>query len=166
MIKKNLGDTLLQEKPTKALMLIKGSAEPVYASVIAREIDSTYAHTLNVLSRLERLRLLRFEKTGRIKLVKLTNLGAKVANVLEALLDLEKLSQLGTRMNRSYEKAMRQGAKLDLKAVTKRFTVFKEEFSAFEEKDNPDVRDYAEELKNRADKRLEDLKKMRKSVSS
>ena len=72
----------LQEKPTLALLFI-GSMGRTYASVISKEIDSTFAHTTRILSKMEQSGLIRFTFEGRIKFVELTEYGKEVETALK-----------------------------------------------------------------------------------
>lgn len=72
----------LQEKPTLALLFI-GSMGKTYASVISKEIDSTFAHTTRILSKMEQTGLIRFTFEGRIKFVELTEYGKEVETALK-----------------------------------------------------------------------------------
>ncbi len=72
----------LQEKPTLALLFI-GSMGKTYASVISKEIDSTFAHTTRILSKMEQSGLIRFTFEGRIKFVELTEYGTEVETALK-----------------------------------------------------------------------------------
>ncbi|AKB28244.1 hypothetical protein MSSIT_1525 [Methanosarcina siciliae T4/M] len=72
----------LQEKPTLALLFI-GSMGKTYASVISKEIDSTFAHTTRILSKMEQSGLIRFTFEGRIKFVELTEYGKEVETALK-----------------------------------------------------------------------------------
>ena len=72
----------LQEKPTLAL-LFTGSMGKTYASVISKEIDSTFAHTTRILSKMEHSGLIRFTFEGRIKFVELTEYGKEVEAALQ-----------------------------------------------------------------------------------
>lgn len=72
----------LQEKPTLALLFI-GSMGKTYASVISKEIDSTFAHTTRILSKMEQSGLIRFTFEGRIKFVELTEYGKEVEAALK-----------------------------------------------------------------------------------
>lgn len=72
----------LQEKPTLAMLFI-GSMGKTYASVISREIDSTFAHTTRILSKMEHSGLIRFTFEGRIKFVELTEYGKDVEIALK-----------------------------------------------------------------------------------
>ena len=69
-----------QEKPVKILLELKRASKPLYVAVIARTTKSAYAHTWRVLLRLEGLGLVEFEGHGRVKLVKLTELGVALAS--------------------------------------------------------------------------------------
>lgn len=72
----------LQEKPTLALLFI-GSKGQTYASVISKEIDSTFAHTTRILSKMEQCGILKSTSEGRIKFVELTEYGKKVEAALK-----------------------------------------------------------------------------------
>ena len=72
----------LQEKPTLAMLFI-GSMGKTYASVISKEIDSTFAHTTRILSKMEHSGLIRFTFEGRIKFVELTEYGKEVEAALK-----------------------------------------------------------------------------------
>lgn len=84
-MKKEYAEQLfLQEKPTLALLAI-WSLQKTYASVITKEINSTFAHTTKILSKMEEHGLLQFTVEGRVKYVELTEHGY---NVVDALKDL------------------------------------------------------------------------------
>ncbi len=57
---------ILQEKPTLALLFI-GSMEKTYASIISKEIDSTFAHTTRILAKMEQSGLIKFTFGGTNK---------------------------------------------------------------------------------------------------
>jgi DNA-binding MarR family transcriptional regulator len=78
---------ILQKKPTLALLAISREKE-TYASLISREIGSTFAHTANILGKLEDEGLVRFETSGndnRVKSVGLTSKGKATAVLVEKL---------------------------------------------------------------------------------
>jgi len=78
---------ILQKKPTLALLAINREKE-TYASLISREIGSTFAHTANILGKLEDEGLVRFETNGndnRVKSVGLTSKGKSTAVLVEKL---------------------------------------------------------------------------------
>lgn len=75
----------LREKPAKILIGLKTAKGTVYATVLSKEADCTYSHTIKILNLFRKLGIVEFEKTGRIKKVKLTSDGWDIAHNLEAL---------------------------------------------------------------------------------
>jgi len=87
MSDENAEKLFLQEKPTRALLFI-GSMGKTYASVISKEIDSTFAHTTRILAKMEQCGLIRFTFEGRIKFVELTEYGKEVEAALKEFRDI------------------------------------------------------------------------------
>jgi len=87
MSDENAEKLFLQEKPTLALLFI-GSMGKTYASIISKEIDSTFAHTTRILAKMEQCGLIRFTFEGRIKFVELTDYGREVETSLKEFRDL------------------------------------------------------------------------------
>lgn len=85
MTEKHAENLFLQEKPTLALLAI-WSFERTYASVITKEINSTFAHTTKILSKMEDCGLVQFKMDGRVKYVELTDRGIDVVNALKNLI--------------------------------------------------------------------------------
>ncbi|WP_440952332.1 MarR family transcriptional regulator [Methanococcoides sp. FTZ1] len=85
MGKENPEYLFLQEKPTLALLAIWFYGR-TYASVITKEINSTFAHTTKILSRMEEDGLVVFSVEGRIKYVELTEKGYNVVSLLKELI--------------------------------------------------------------------------------
>lgn len=80
-----LEELFLRKKPVRLLMNIKiGNAK--YVSVLAKETDCTYSHTVKLLELFRNLGLVEFEKSGRIKYIKLTQDGIDLANGFEFVL--------------------------------------------------------------------------------
>ena len=153
---KRLDTLFLQEKPTRALLFVKGSKRPTYATIIAKEIGATYAHTFKVLSKLEDLGLVYFERIGRIKLVILTELGKETAEALERFNDLVRLSEIGARIERVHEKWVRgrPQSEIDKTAVSKRLAPLKRELERFAKK-MPELKEQSKKLI----KRIEEISK-------
>ncbi len=107
MVKVEVETLFLQEKPAKMMLTLRGTDKPVYAAILSKETDSTYAHTLRVLLKLEELGLVRFEEKGRIKLVRLTELGGALANELSSLLDLLELAEIASAIESLYEREVK-----------------------------------------------------------
>jgi len=68
-------------KPVKLLINLRN--EPKYATILSKEVDLTYSHTVKLLDQFRNFGLVEFEKKGRIKVVKLTELGDDVAKAFE-----------------------------------------------------------------------------------
>ncbi|MCC7576252.1 MAG: MarR family winged helix-turn-helix transcriptional regulator [Methanomethylovorans sp.] len=85
MAKEYAEQLFLQEKPTLALLAI-WSFQKTYASVITKEINSTFAHTTKILSKMEEHGLVKFTMEGRVKYVELTDSGFKVVEALKNLI--------------------------------------------------------------------------------
>ncbi len=73
-------DIFFRRKPAMMLVALKRIARVRYGSILAKEVDCTYSHTVKILQSLEKLGLVVFEKKGRIKLIKLTKKGEEVAD--------------------------------------------------------------------------------------
>jgi predicted transcriptional regulator len=95
MVQQNrvLEDLFLREKPARILMGLKtGKDKPVYATVLAKESDCTYSHTIKILNAFRNLGIVKFDKQGRIKKVILTDDGWDIAHNVEAM--IKKFSQI------------------------------------------------------------------------
>ena len=84
MPERDIVKLLLHEKPAGIILSLK-SKEKKYASVLSKENNCTYTHTLKILDELRDYGIVGFEKDGRIKYVTLTDLGEDVAHELEGL---------------------------------------------------------------------------------
>lgn len=73
-------DIFLKEKPVMALVSIRRERDEIYCSMISKRIDTTYAHTVKIVSRLEEEGLIESEKSGRKKILNLTDEGEEYAD--------------------------------------------------------------------------------------
>lgn len=88
-----LEDLFLREKPARILMGLKtGKDKPVYATILAKESDCTYSHTIKILNMFRSLGIVKFDKQGRIKKVMLTDDGWDIAHNVEAM--IKKFNQI------------------------------------------------------------------------
>ncbi len=67
-------------------MLTSLKAGPKYATILSKEVDCTYSHTVKLLDSFKDFGLVDFEKKGRIKIVKLTDLGEDLAHSVDSVL--------------------------------------------------------------------------------
>ena len=77
-------DVFFREKPAMMLVELKNSkGQQMYASSIAKKVDCTYSHVVKILQEMEKAGLIKFDKQGRLKLLILTEKGAKVAEHID-----------------------------------------------------------------------------------
>jgi predicted transcriptional regulator len=152
-MKGDIGEFLFQEKPVKAILALKKADKPLYAAVISKEINSTYAHTLNVLSALKELKLVNFQENGRIKQVFLTEVGLEIAKVIESLSELFKLSELEYKLDLLYEKNIKGKLREDInkKQVLGRIDNYKAELERIIKEKPQNIAQLAEKLLKKAD---------------
>lgn len=80
----------LRPKPVKLLISLKNG--PKYATILSKEVDLTYSHTVKLLDQFKIFGLVDFEKKGRIKIIRLTDDGEDLAHSVEGcLMKLTKL---------------------------------------------------------------------------
>lgn len=92
-------DFFLKEKPVMALVTIRRSRDEIYCSMISKKVDTTYAHTVKVISRMEDEGLVESEKKGRKKILKLTPKGEKLSDhFLELLEEFEQEDKLNIEL--------------------------------------------------------------------
>ncbi len=97
-----LEDLFLREKPARILLALKTAKIPVYATILSKEADCTYSHTIKILNVLQNMGLVVFEKKGRIKGVKLTDDGWDIAHNMEAM--KKKLTQVEDKYKKQTKK--------------------------------------------------------------
>jgi len=107
MVKDKVETLFLQEKPMKIVLAAERADKPVYVAKLSKETDSTYAHTFRVVSKLEELGLVVSKEEGRVKLVKLTDMGEAVAGELITLLDLSELVEIAVAVESLYEREVK-----------------------------------------------------------
>jgi len=153
MVKTDMVSFFFQEKPFKTLLTINSEDNPLYPAIIAKKIDSTYAHTLNVIDNLNELKLVSFEEIGRLKFVKLTEFGLETANILESLICLAELSELGLDLDKLYEREVkgRLREQMNKEAISKHLSSFKEKLSKLTKDKPQNIQRLAEKLVNKAD---------------
>jgi len=83
--KTELYKTFLQEKLALSLEAIYDSEETITPSDVKKISDTTYAHTVKQIQRLEEYGLVRSKKKGRKKFLFITDKGEKVAEKLVEL---------------------------------------------------------------------------------
>jgi DNA-binding MarR family transcriptional regulator len=82
MHKKDIFEVFFRRKPAMILVALKKNLKNRYGSVLAKEVDCTYSHTVKILQEMEKAKLVSFEKQGRIKVIQLTEPGNKIADYI------------------------------------------------------------------------------------
>tara|TARA_Y100000310_G_C20672175_1_gene810872 strand:+ start:247 stop:573 length:327 start_codon:yes stop_codon:yes gene_type:complete len=85
---KNIFEVFFRKKPALILVALRKNTRNRYGSVLAKEVDCTYSHAVKILQEMETAKLVEFEKQGRIKIIKLTDTGNKIAEYIEKIRDL------------------------------------------------------------------------------
>lgn len=67
-------------------MLANLKEGPKYATILSKGVDITYSHTVKLLDLFQELGLVEFEKKGRIKIVKLTDMGDDLARAFDSVI--------------------------------------------------------------------------------
>ncbi|MFH1364445.1 MAG: hypothetical protein ABIH52_02190 [Candidatus Aenigmatarchaeota archaeon] len=101
---KMLVEMFLREKPAKILLGLKTSKGFVYATLLSKEANCTYSHTIKILNLFRDLGIVRFEKSGRIKKVALTDDGWDIAHNLEAMIKKFMQMEEGVKSPKDKEK--------------------------------------------------------------
>jgi len=106
----------LRDKPSKILLDLNNAKGKIYATILSKDADCTYSHTIKILNLFRKMGLVTFEKKGRIKIVKLTDAGWEIAHNLDAI--ARKLEEIEDNMEAGEEKPAEK--KAEKKAKPKR----------------------------------------------
>ncbi len=82
---KDIFEVFFRRKPAMILVALRKGGRNRYGSVLAKEVDCTYSHAVKILQEMEKAKLVDFEKQGRIKTIKLTENGNRVAEHIEKI---------------------------------------------------------------------------------
>lgn len=82
---KDIFEVFFRAKPANILVALRNDVRNRYGSILAKEVDCTYSHAVKILQEMEKARLVQFEKQGRIKLIRLTDNGNKIAENIEKI---------------------------------------------------------------------------------
>ncbi|MFA5381694.1 MAG: hypothetical protein WC356_00885 [Candidatus Micrarchaeia archaeon] len=84
--KPNIKNIFMHIKPVKMLILLKEEEETWFLSKIARQSNSTYVYTKQIMDILKKENIIEIKEEGRIKKLNITPKGMEIANLLEELL--------------------------------------------------------------------------------
>lgn len=80
-----LTELYLNEKPVKALLMIYNSEGETFCREISEDIESTYAHTVKIISKFKKMGVVETREKGRKKMLSLTPEGERQAELLNDL---------------------------------------------------------------------------------
>ena len=83
MRNKKIFSVFFREKPAMMLVTLLNSTQEHYASSLAKVVDCTYSHIVKILNEMQKAGLIVFKKQGRLKVLKLTEKGQKVAQSID-----------------------------------------------------------------------------------
>lgn len=83
MRNKKIFNVFFREKPAMMLVTLLNSTNEHYASSLAKVVDCTYSHIVKILNEMQKAGLVQFKKQGRLKVLKLTDKGVKVAQSID-----------------------------------------------------------------------------------
>jgi len=82
---KDIFEVFFRRKPAMILVALRRGGKNRYGSILAKEVDCTYSHAVKILQEMQKAKLVDFEKQGRIKTIKLTENGNRIAENIERI---------------------------------------------------------------------------------
>ncbi|MDE1833209.1 MAG: hypothetical protein KGH58_02200 [Candidatus Micrarchaeota archaeon] len=79
---------LFKNKHIRILLALRDGTQSWYISSLAKATDTTYVHACNLINECERLGITESEKHGKIKKIRLTETGAKIAEMISSIYSL------------------------------------------------------------------------------
>lgn len=116
--KRILEGMFLREKPSKILLDMKSSQGKIYATILSKDTNCTYSHTIKILNLFKKMGLVTFEKKGRIKIIKLTDAGWEIAHNLDAI--ARKLDEVEDNMEKGADQPSEKKPEKKPKIKTKK----------------------------------------------
>jgi len=100
-------EVFFQEKPARIMLILGGTKGPVHIAKLAEGAKCTYAHAFRVVQKLESLGLVKSNEQGRLRLVKLTELGNAVYSEICQLSLLLELVEVSCSIDQLYDSEIR-----------------------------------------------------------
>lgn len=86
----------LREKPVKLLLALGSTTKKAkYVSILSKDINCTYSHTVRLLDEFKSIGLVKFMKVSRVKYIELTEEGKDLILQMESV--VRKLSKLNSQ---------------------------------------------------------------------
>lgn len=87
-----MSNILFKDKQLRMLLALKDGSQSWYLSTLAKQTSATYVHACNFVNACEALGLTTGEKHGKVKTIKLTEKGFRLAELLEGASTILKTS--------------------------------------------------------------------------
>lgn len=78
-----MDNILFKDKQLRMLLALKDGSQPWYLSTLAKHASATYVHACNFVNACEALGITTGEKHGKLKTIKLTEKGQRLAELLD-----------------------------------------------------------------------------------
>lgn len=85
---KKSGVIIFKDKQARILLFLRTSEQELYISYIAKMTNTTYVHTCKFLKECEADGITMSERHGKIKVIKLTDKGKKIAELIDSIYNL------------------------------------------------------------------------------
>ncbi len=79
------GNIIFKTKQLKILLALRDPSQSWYIATLAKACDTTYVHACNFVGVCESMGITKSEKHGKIKLIKLTEKGSRIADMLASV---------------------------------------------------------------------------------
>jgi len=76
------GRLILKEKQARLILFMRSSQQPCTTTKLSKECNITYVHATNFINECTKLGLVSIEKHGKLKMLKLTDKGAQLADLV------------------------------------------------------------------------------------
>jgi predicted transcriptional regulator len=83
--KKSINKLFLHDKPFLLLKVINDSRQPVYAAMISKKIDCSYAYIIRLIKVMNKMGLIYFDGSNHKKIINLTQKGKKILKFLSEI---------------------------------------------------------------------------------
>ncbi|MCL4398348.1 hypothetical protein M1137_00930 [Candidatus Parvarchaeota archaeon] len=83
--KKSINKLFLHDKPFLLLKVINDSRQPVYAAMISKKIDCSYAYIVRLIKMMNKMGLIYFDGSNHKKIINLTQKGKKILKFLSEI---------------------------------------------------------------------------------
>jgi predicted transcriptional regulator len=76
---------ILRQKQSRILLALRDPSQNWYISSLAKACDTTYVHACNFLAVCESMGITESEKHGKLKVIKLTDKGLRLADLIASI---------------------------------------------------------------------------------